>query len=120
MGSTGGILARMAYDEELAARVRHLLAGLADVTERAMFGGLAFLVDGHMALAVSGRSVLMVRADQQTEARLLERPGVGNTLMRGRPMRGWLDVGASVVADDEVLADLVSRAVAHARTLPRK
>lgn len=107
----------MGYDEALAERVRRLLAGEDGLTERAMFGGLAFLADGRMAVAVSRRDVLMVRADDATVSRSLEQPGVQRTVMRGRPMRGWLDVDTAVMADDAV-GDLVVRAVAYARTLP--
>ena len=108
----------MAYDEGFAERVRALLDGEAGVTEKKMFGGLCFLVDGRMAVVVSGREVLMVRADPGTEGRLLGRGGVEQTVMRGRPMRGWLDVDGTVTADDAALRELVEGAVAHARTLP--
>lgn len=110
----------MSYDERFAHRVRDLLEGQDGITEKAMFGGLAFLVDGHMAVAVSGRDLVMVRADAETEERLLDRDGIGQTVMRGRPMSGWLDVDGTVTADDAALRELVSGAVAHARTLPPK
>lgn len=110
----------MAYDEALAERVRDLLEAEAGITEKKMFGGLAFLADGHMAVAVSRRGLLMVRADEQTEERLLQRPGVQQTVMRGRPMTGWLDVDTSGLADDETLREIVVPAVAHARALPPK
>src|SRR5690606_2607228 len=100
-----------------AARVRHLLSAEGGITERAMFGGLAFLVDGRMALAV-GQGDLMVRVDEETGDRLLEQPDVAQTVMRGRPMRGWFDLGLSVVAADASLRDVVTAAVAHVRTLP--
>lgn len=110
----------MAYDEGFAQRVREQLAGEPGITERAMFGGLAFLVDGRMAVAVSGRDLMMIRADDETEERLLRRDGVEQTVMRDRPMAGWLDVDAPLSDDDETLAELVAGAVAHARTLPPK
>lgn len=110
----------MAYDEAFAQRVRNLLAGEEGITEKAMFGGLAFLVDGHMAAAVSGRSLMMIRADASTEERLLGRDGIEQTVMRGRPMTGWLDVDGSVTDDDDALREVVGGAVAHARTLPPK
>ncbi|WP_134774357.1 TfoX/Sxy family protein [Ornithinimicrobium flavum] len=110
----------MAYDEGFAQRVRDVLAGEDGITEKAMFGGLAFLADGRMALAVSGRDLLMVRADDETEERRLRREGVAQTVMRGRPMTGWLDVEHTLTDDDGALAELVRGAVAHARTLPPK
>jgi TfoX/Sxy family transcriptional regulator of competence genes len=108
------------YDEALAARIRELLAGDADVTEKRMFGGLAFLVGGNMAVAASGRGGLMVRVDPAesdtlvatTEARLLE--------MRGRPMRGWLRVASEDVRTRRRLAAWVERGTAYARSLPAK
>lgn len=110
----------MAYDEGFAERVRALLDGEAGVTEKTMFGGLCFLVDGRMAVAVSGRDLMMLRADPETEDQLLERDGVEQTVMRGRPMRGWLDVGSELTDDDATLRELVEGAVAHVRTLPPK
>jgi TfoX/Sxy family transcriptional regulator of competence genes len=107
----------MGYDEALAGRVRRLLAGQDGITEKAMFGGLAFLAEGHMAVAVSSRGVLMLRADEEMEARLLERSGVEQTVMRGRPMSGWLDVDTALLEGD-ALRDVVTSAVAHARSLP--
>lgn len=110
----------MAYDEGFAQRVRDLLQGEEGITERAMFGGLGFMADGHMAVAVSGRDLMMIRADAQTEDRLLDRDGIEQTFMRGRPMSGWLDVDGTVTADDDALRELVGGAVAHARTLSPK
>ena len=110
----------MAYDEAFAQRVRDLLADEEGITEKAMFGGLAFLVDGHMAAAVSGRSLLMIRADASTEEHLLGRDGIEQTVMRGRPMRGWLDVDGSMTEDDDALRELVEGAAAHTRALPPK
>lgn len=110
----------MAYDEAFADRVRGLLQDAEGVTERKMFGGLGFMVHGHMAVAVSGRDVMMLRADPQTEDRLLDREGVEQTVMRGRPMSGWLDVGPELTGDDAALRELVEGAVAHVRTLPPK
>ncbi len=105
----------MGYDEALAARVRAVLGPEQGITERSMFGGLAFLADGRMAVAVSRRGVMMVRADDGTVEQLLGRSGVERTVMRGRPMRGWLDVDTTSLPDDD-LPDVVGRAVAYART----
>lgn len=110
----------MSYDEAFAQRLRALLEREDGITERAMFGGLAFLVDGHLAVAVSGRGLMMIRADAQTEDRLLQRDGIEQTVMRGRPMSGWLDVDGTVTAQDAALGELVAGAVAHARSLPPK
>jgi hypothetical protein len=107
----------MAYDEELADRVRELVSG---AVEKKMFGGLAFLIGGHMSVAVSGQGGLMVRCDPaQTEA-LLAEPGAEPFEMRGREMAGWLRVAAEAVADDEVLGQWVDVGVAHASSLPPK
>src|SRR5215218_9867908 len=88
----GGYLARMAYDEDLANRIRELIAAEAGVTEQKMFGGLAFLIGGHMAVAASGQGGLMVRVDPAEPATLLSRPHVRPFEMRGREMSGWLRV----------------------------
>lgn len=110
----------MAYDEALADRLRDLLVDEPGVSEKKMFGGLGFMVDGHMAVAAMGKGGLMVRPDPESEQRLLEREGVGPMEMRGRPMTGWLLVPAPFDLDDEVLAEMVEISVAHVRTLPPK
>ena len=92
----------MAYDEELAERIRGLLPQ-APVTEKTMFGGLAFLLGGHLAVAASGRGGLMVRCDPAESERLVQEPGVSRMEMRGREMDGWLRVPAGVVDDDDAL-----------------
>ena len=110
----------MAYDEDLANRVRELLGGDRDVAEKKMFGGLAFLAGGNMAVAASGQGGLMVRvAPEETDA-LLEEPGAGPFEMRGRPLEGWLRVGGEGLGTDRELAAWVARGVAHARSLPPK
>ena len=110
----------MAYDEDLADRIRDLLAGEPDVTERKMFGGLAFLVGGHMAVAASGQGGLMVRVDPGQTDDLAEQPHAGPIVMRGRPMQGWLRVDAAGVTTTEQLAPWVNRGVAYVRALPPK
>ena len=106
---------RMAYDEELAERIRALLADQPGVTEQRMFGGLAFLIGGNMAVAASGQGGLMVRVDPE-EAEALERePHARPMEMRGRPMRGWLRVDA-----EAALEPWVQRGVAYARSLTPK
>jgi TfoX/Sxy family transcriptional regulator of competence genes len=110
----------MAYDEELAARIREHAAG-EPVEEKKMFGGLAFLLGGHMAVAASGQGGLMVRVEPEETATLLEEPGAAPFEMGGRgPMDGWLRVSADAVADDDVLARWVERGLAYAGSLPPK
>ena len=104
----------MAYDEELAERIRKRVRG---ATEKKMFGGLAFLVGGNMAVAASGQGGLLVRVDPEEGALLVETTNAEPMEMRGRQMAGWLRV--EVTTDDE-LAEWVDRGVAYARTLPPK
>jgi TfoX/Sxy family transcriptional regulator of competence genes len=110
----------MAYDEALAARIRALTAG-EPVVEKKMFGGLAFLLGGHMAVAASGQGGLLVRVEpSQTEA-LLHEPGAAPMEMGGRgAMAGWLRVAAETVDDDETLATWVQRGLDHTGSLPPK
>jgi TfoX/Sxy family transcriptional regulator of competence genes len=111
---------RMAYDEDLANRIRELMAGEADVTEKRMFGGLAFLVSGNMSVAASGQGGLMVRVDpDQTEA-LIQKPHARPFEMRGREMQGWLRVDPEGVRTKRQLEPWVRRGVTYARSLPRK
>ena len=110
----------MPYDEDLADRLRELLAGESGVIEKRMFGGLAFLVGGHMAVGASGRGGLMVRVDPEETARLVGRPHVEPFEMRGRPVKGWLRVAADGVRTKRQLEPWVKRGVAYARSLPPK
>jgi hypothetical protein len=110
----------MAYDEDLANRIRELLAADSDVTEQRMFGGLAFLVGGHMSVAASGRGGLMVRIDPAETDALLAKPHAGPFEMRGRPLDGWLRVAPEGVRTKRQLAPWVERGVAYARSLPPK
>lgn len=107
----------MAYDVGLADRLRLLLAG-ETVTEKKMFGGLAFLLHGHMAVAASGQGGILVRVDPAEAEALLAEPGVGPMEMRGRPMKGWLRVGPEALDDDAVLRAWAGRGLAFVRTLP--
>ncbi len=108
----------MPYDEELAGRVRALLAGEDDVAEKAMFGGLAFLVGGAMAVAASGQGGLMVRVDPDAAETLVDRPQVRPVEMRGRELPGWLRVAPERLRTDADLEAWVRRGVAYARSLP--
>ncbi|HUA74771.1 MAG TPA: TfoX/Sxy family protein [Solirubrobacteraceae bacterium] len=110
----------MAYDEELANRVRELLAGEEGVTEMAMFGGLAFLLAGNMSVAASGQGGLLVRVDPAEGESLPASPHVEPMVMRGREMKGWLRVDAEGVRTKRRLEPWVKRGVAYARTLPPK
>ena len=110
----------MAYDEDLAARIRALIGGEADVTEQRMFGGLAFLVGGNMAVAASGQGGLMVRVDPAQTGELVAEPHAGPFEMRGRAMQGWLRVDADGVSTQEELEPWVRRGVGYARGLPPK
>lgn len=109
----------MAYDQDLVERLRILLAN-EPVLEMRMFGGLAFLTNGHLAVAVSGQGGIMVRTDPaQTEA-LAREPGAVPLEMRGRPMKGRLRVHASSLDSDDVLRDWATRGLDYARSLPPK
>lgn len=108
----------MAYDEDLADRLRELLQDEPALRERQMFGGLAFLVGGHMAVSASGRGGLLLRVDPALTESLVEAPHVGRFEMRGREMDGWLRVDAEAVVDDEALRRWVALGVQHARSLP--
>ena len=109
----------MAYDEDLANRLRELLADEPDVTEKRMFGGLAFLVGGHMAVAASGQGGLLARSDPE-DADALAADHVAPMVMRGREMRGWLRVDGEGVRTKRRLQPWVRRGVAYVRTLPPK
>ena len=110
----------MAYDEDLANRIRELLAAEPDVTEMKMFGGLAFLIGGNMSVAASGQGGLMLRCDpQQTEA-LLEDRYARPFEMRGRVMDGWLRVDSEGLQNKRELERWVNRGVKYARSLPPK
>jgi hypothetical protein len=110
----------VAYDEDLADRIRGLLADEPGVAEQAMFGGLAFLVGGHMAVAASGQGGLMVRVEPAETDALVEEPHAEPMVMRGRPMQGWLRVADEGVSEEPALERWVARGVAYARSLPPK
>ena len=110
----------MAYDEELAERIRELLATDHDVVEKKMFGGLAFLIGGNMSVSASGQGGLLVRCDPEETDALIGRPGVGRFEMRGRAMDGWLRVDDAGARTKRQLEPWVRRGVAHARSLPPK
>lgn len=108
----------MAYDELLAERVRERLADVPGVTDRRMFGGLAFLVEGHMTVCVAGDD-LMVRVGRDDSERALTEPGAGPMEMKGRPMAGWVLVDGAHL-DDEALDGWIARAGRFVAELPPK
>jgi len=107
----------VAYDEDLANRIRELLAGEPDVTEKKMFGGLAFLLAGRMSVAASGRGGLMVRVDPADSDALIQKPHCERMVMRGREMDGWLRVEPEGVRTKRQLEPWVKRGVGYARSL---
>jgi TfoX/Sxy family transcriptional regulator of competence genes len=111
---------RVAYDEELADRIRELLARQRGLTEQKMFGGLAFLVGGNMAVAASGQGGLMVRVDPAQSDALVGSTNARMMVMRGREMPGWLRVDAQDVRTKAQLAKWVERGTAYASSLPAK
>ncbi|AMM31891.1 RNA methyltransferase [Sinomonas atrocyanea] len=113
----------MVYCNELADRIRAVLAGIdgaRGATEQQMFGGLAFLVGGNMAVSAAARGGLLLRADPAASDALCAHPGVERAVMRGRPMDGWLRVDDAAVAADEDLARWVRIGVDYAASLPPK
>jgi TfoX/Sxy family transcriptional regulator of competence genes len=110
----------VAHDEQLAERIRQLLAGEPGVTEQRMFGGLAFLIAGNMAVGVSGQGGILVRVDPSESESLVARTAAYPMEMRGRSMAGWLRVDAEHVAADAELEPWVTRGAAYARALPPK
>jgi TfoX/Sxy family transcriptional regulator of competence genes len=110
----------MAYDEDLANRIRELIAAEPDVTEKKMFGGLAFLIGGNMSVAASGQGGLMLRCDPEETDALLEKPHAKRFEMRGREMQGWLRVDDDGVKTKRQLEPWVRRGVDYARSLPAK
>jgi TfoX/Sxy family transcriptional regulator of competence genes len=110
----------MAYDVELAERIRELLAAEADLSERAMFGGLAFLVGGNMAVAASGQGGALVRVDPERSDRIVATSNARPMEMRGREMAGWLRVPSEDLRTKRQLSKWVTLGVAYARSLPAK
>jgi TfoX/Sxy family transcriptional regulator of competence genes len=108
----------MAYDEDLAERIRELLADEPDLTEKRMFGGLGFMVAGNMAVAASGQGGLLARVDPEEGQALSREPNVAPMEMRGRQVSGWLRVDSAALGTKEKLEPWVRRSVAYARSLP--
>ena len=110
----------MAYDLELAQRIRELLTFEPDIVEKQMFGGLAFLIGGHMAVAASGSGGLLMRCEPDETEALLREPHAEKFVMRGKAMSGWLRVDVEGVADDAALKRWVEVGTGFARSLPPK
>jgi TfoX/Sxy family transcriptional regulator of competence genes len=110
----------MAYDEELAGRIRELVSGESGLTEQTMFGGLAFLIGGNMAVAASGQGGILVHVDKAESDELVASTSAHLMEMRGREMQGWLRVDAEHVSGKRELAEWVERGTAYARSLPAK
>ena len=110
----------MAYDEDLADRIRELVAKEKDLTEQKMFGGLAFLIGGNMAVAASGQGGILVRVDPAASDKLVSTTKAHPMVMRGRAMDGWLRVDTEHVREKRQLAAWVKRGLTFARSLPAK
>ena len=110
----------MAYDEDRANRIRELIAEEEGLTEKKMFGGLAFLINGNMSVSASGQGGLMLRIEPSESDMLLRKPHTRPLVMRGREMQGWLRVDVEGVRTRRQLAPWVARGVAYARSLPPK
>lgn len=110
----------MAYSTVLADRIRGLLIGTADFTEKKMFGGLAFLIRGNMAVSASGNGGMLLRADPAASDELCANPGVERAVMRGKAMDGWLRVDDDAIDSEADLQRWVQVGVAYASSLPPK
>jgi hypothetical protein len=110
----------MAYDEVLARRIRDLIGPDPELTEKKMFGGLAFLIRGHMAISASGQGGVLVHCHPGRSDDLVATTAATVAVMQGREMPGWLRVSAGDCATDEGLSPWVEIGIAHARSLPPK
>jgi TfoX/Sxy family transcriptional regulator of competence genes len=110
----------VAYDEELAERIRELVAGEPNLTEKKMFGGLAFLISGNMAIAASGQGGALVRVDPEESDKLVAKSNAEVMVMRGQAMKGWLRVDTQDLRTKNQLAKWVDRGTSYARSLPAK
>jgi hypothetical protein len=110
----------VAYDEVLADRIRDITQDEPGLTEKRMFGGLAFLINGNMAVSASGQGGLLLRVDPTDTPALVQRPEASRFVMRGREMDGWLRIDPMGLATKRQLRSWVSRGVGYARSLPAK
>jgi TfoX/Sxy family transcriptional regulator of competence genes len=109
----------VAYEEHIANRIREVVAGEAGVTEKRMFGGLAFLINGNMSVSASGRGGILLRVDPAETDALIAAPHAERAVMGGRTMDGWLRVDVDALPDDQ-METWIGRGVAYARSLPAK
>ena len=112
--------AAVAYDEVLADRIRELVDDPSGVTEKKMFGGIAFLVGGNMAVAASGQGGILVRVDPARSDKIVDTTHATTAVMRGRPMQGWLRVAPDHLRTKRQLAKWVQMGSAYAGSLPKK
>ena len=110
----------MAYDEELAERIRDVVQGEPGLSEKRMFGGLAFLIHGNMAVSASGQGGMLLRVDPERTESLVDGRHVRRFEMRGREMDGWLHVDIEAVDSEEELRSWVGHGLGYARSLPPK
>src|SRR5258708_37368992 len=110
----------MAYDEDLANRIREIIGAEPDLVEKKMFGGLAFLIGGHMSVSASGLGGLLLRCDPAETDSLLAKPDAAPFVMRGKAMDGWLRIAAAAVKTKQQLERWVARGASFARPLPPK
>ncbi len=110
----------MAYDEALAERLRELLTGESQLVEKRMFGGLAFLIGGNVAISASGQGGVLVRVDPMESDKLVHTSNAERAVMRGRPMEGWLRVAPGHVRTKPQLAKWATLGAVYARSLPPK
>jgi TfoX/Sxy family transcriptional regulator of competence genes len=110
----------VAYDEQLADRIRDAVQSEQGVTEKRMFGGLAFLINGNMAVSASGQGGLLLRVDPAATEALIDDPHAERAVMRGRAMDGWLRIDAQALASDGEFERWVNQGVTYARSLPPK
>jgi hypothetical protein len=110
----------MAYDVELAHRIREVVGAERGLTQKRMFGGLAFLIQGNMAVSATNTGGLLLRVNPAHTESLVSEPHVGRFVMRGRELDGWLRVDAEVIQTEEDLRRWVSHGVTYARSLPPK
>jgi TfoX/Sxy family transcriptional regulator of competence genes len=108
------------YDEELADRIRELIGGERELTEKKMFGGLAFLIGGNMAIAASGQGGVLVRVDPTRSDRIVDTTVAEMAVMRGRPMQGWLRVAPEHLRTRRQLAKWARLGASYAQSLPKK
>jgi TfoX/Sxy family transcriptional regulator of competence genes len=119
-GPRASTIIAMAYDEELAGRIRQLIGGDPGLTEKKMFGGLGFLIRGNMAIAASSEGGAMVRVDPAQSDALVATTKATLMNMRGRDMPGWLRVSSDDLGTDDQLAPWVEIGTGYARSLPSK